>query len=109
MKTAGVGLSLRSTASPPKSCSASRCKPPLSRSAKKPTAVSDATAKVTATISKRNSPERKSRHKERHPRRQKEIVMARPYLKRVATGGAAPKRPTDRPEMRAFSASQKAR
>ena len=77
-KIAGVGLSLEITASPPSNCRASRCKPPLSRSAKKLTAVRAATARVTATISKRKSPERRSRNKVRQPRRQKEIVMPLP-------------------------------
>ena len=57
----GAGWSLPTTASPPSSCRASRAKPPLSRSAKKPTAVSAATASVTASASRRNSPARKSR------------------------------------------------
>jgi len=57
----GDGWSLAMIASPPSSCRASRARPWLSRSAKKPTALSAATASVTATISKRNSPARKSR------------------------------------------------
>ena len=78
MKAAGVALSLDTIASPPSNWRASRCKPPLSRSAKKPTAVSAATASVTARISRRNSPDRKSRQRVRQPSRQKEMLMAQP-------------------------------
>ena len=68
----GVALSLATTASPPNNWLASRCSPPLSLSAKKPTAVIAATASMTASISKRSSPARQSRHKVRQPRRIKE-------------------------------------
>ena len=57
----GVGWSLATIASPPSSWRASRARPPLRRSAKKPTAVSAATASITATTSRRSSPARKSR------------------------------------------------
>ena len=66
----GTGWSLATIASPPSSCRASRVRPPLMRSAKKPTAVSAATASVTATTSRRSSPARKSRSNWRQPRRQ---------------------------------------
>jgi hypothetical protein len=78
MKAWGVGLSLDTTASPPSNWRASRDSPPLSRSAKNPTAVSAATASVTATISKRNSPARKSRQSVRHPSRQGEVRVMPP-------------------------------
>ena len=74
-KAWGVGLSLATTTSPPSSCRASRCSPPWSRSAKKPTEVSAATASVTATINKRSSPARRSRSKVRHPRRRKDSFI----------------------------------
>ena len=61
VKDAGTGWSLETMASPPSNCRASRARPWLMRSAKKPTAVSAATAKVTATTNKRSSPARKSR------------------------------------------------
>ena len=48
-KRGGVGWSLATMASPPSSWRASRARPPLMRSAKKPTAVSAATASITAT------------------------------------------------------------
>ena len=54
-------------ASPPSIWRASRARPPLIRSAKKPTAVSAATASVTATTSRRSSPARKSRSSWRQP------------------------------------------
>ena len=57
----GAGWSLPTTASPPSNWRASRCRPLLRRSAKKPTAVSAATASITATASRRSSPARKSR------------------------------------------------
>ena len=59
-------------ASPPSSWRASRARPPLMRSAKKPTAVSAATASVTATTSRRSSPARKSRSNWRQPSRHAE-------------------------------------
>ena len=65
----GIGWSLRTTASPPSIWRASRARPPLMRSAKKPTAVSAPTASVTATTSSRNSPARKSRSNWRQPSR----------------------------------------
>jgi len=74
-KAAGVGLSLATTASPPSNCRASRCSPPCNRSAKKPTDVSAATARVTATMSRRNSPARRSRARVRSPRRKKDRFM----------------------------------
>ena len=64
---AGAGWSLETIASPPSSWRASRARPPLMRSAKKPTAVSAATASVTATTSRRSSPARKSRTSWRQP------------------------------------------
>src|SRR5512140_3348798 len=97
----GVGLSLETTASPPSNWRASRTSPPLSRSAKKPTAVNAATASVTATISKRSSPARRSRHRVRHPSSQKEVLMGTPYPIRLhpappgAPAAAAPL-PSDR-------------
>jgi len=48
--------------------------PALEAIAKKPTAVSAATASVTATISSRNSPARRSRHSVREPRCQAEVM-----------------------------------
>ena len=71
-KAGGAGRSLATMASPPSSWRASRARPPLMRSAKKPTAVSAATASVTATTSRRSSPARKSRSSWRAPRRQAE-------------------------------------
>src|SRR4249920_1174762 len=65
----GAGRSLATIASPPSSERASRARPPLIRSAKKPTAVSAPTARVTATTSKRSSPARKSRVSWRQPSR----------------------------------------
>src|SRR5882724_2013453 len=58
---AGVGWSLETIASPPSNWRASRDKPWFRRSAKKPTALSAATASITATTSRRSSPARKSR------------------------------------------------
>ena len=57
----GAGWSLATIASPPSSALASRARPAFRRSAKKPTALSAATASVTATTSSRNSPARRSR------------------------------------------------
>jgi len=71
-KSGAGGLSLRTTASPPISARASRARPPCNRSAKKPTAVSAATASVTASTSSRNSPARQSRRSEVQPKDQKE-------------------------------------
>src|SRR4051812_639610 len=74
MKAWGVGASLTTTASPPISARASRVRPVFRRSAKKPTAVSAATASVTATISRRSSPARRSRQSVRHPSCQAEFM-----------------------------------
>jgi hypothetical protein len=57
----GAGMSVATMASPPSSARASRASATLRRSAKKPTAVSAATASITATSSKRSSPARRSR------------------------------------------------
>ena len=57
----GVGWSEATIASPPSSWWASRSSPASMRSAKNPTAVSAATASITATTSSRSSPALKSR------------------------------------------------
>ena len=75
-KDGGAGWSLATMASPPSSWRASRARPPLMRSAKKPTAVSAATASATATISKRSSPARKSRRSVFQPSRQNEMPIS---------------------------------
>ncbi len=72
----GAGWSLATTASPPSRAPASRASAASSRLAKKPTAVSAATASVTATISRRSSPARKSRQPWRQARASTEMFKA---------------------------------
>ena len=85
----GVGWSLATIASPPSSWRASRARPLLSRSAKKPTAVSAATASITATTSRRSSPARKSRASWRQASRPERRRRARREVSRCGIDGGS--------------------